>query len=79
MECYWLYLYSSTTVQEVIRILLGKFHIVDNPHKFALYERLETPVEGRKPTGKEIMIQDLVCIILVLCYFSLYDTSVMLI
>lgn len=31
---------SDTTAQEVIRALLQKFRITDNPRKFALYERL---------------------------------------
>lgn len=32
---------STTTTQEVIRILLSKFHITDNPRKFALYEKTQ--------------------------------------
>jgi Ras association domain-containing protein 1 len=34
---------STTTTQEVIRILLSKFHITDNPRKFALYEKSQHP------------------------------------
>jgi len=30
---------SETTTREVIRMLLAKFHIQDNPRKFALYEQ----------------------------------------
>lgn len=41
-------------MQEVIKILLGKFHIVDNPHKFALYEKQELPSSdgSNKPVVK---------------------------
>jgi len=31
---------SDTSTQEVITILLQKFNITDNPHKFALYEKI---------------------------------------
>ena len=31
---------SSTTTSEVIRALLQKFKITDNPRKFALYEKI---------------------------------------
>ena len=31
--------YSKTTTREVIVALLRKFKVVDNPQKFALYER----------------------------------------
>ena len=30
---------SSTTTRDVIRSLLSKFRIVDNPHKYVLYEK----------------------------------------
>jgi len=32
---------SHTTTQDVIRCLLKKFKVADNPHKYALYERAE--------------------------------------
>lgn len=32
---------SCTTTQDVIRSLLKKFKVADNPHKYALYERLD--------------------------------------
>ena len=31
--------FSETTTHEVIKALLKKFKVVDNPQKFALYER----------------------------------------
>jgi len=31
---------SETTTREVIGMLLSKFHIKDNPRKFALYEQM---------------------------------------
>ena len=34
-----LYIFSSQTTKEVITLLLKKFHILDHPHKFALYEQ----------------------------------------
>ena len=42
---YIIYLYSNTTTQEVIKALLSKFKITDNPRKFALYEKV---IEGEK-------------------------------
>ena len=30
---------SMLTFQDVIRVLLRKFRVADNPHKYALYER----------------------------------------
>jgi len=44
-----LHLTSLTTVYDVIRSLLGKFRVVDNPHKFALYEKT-TGRSGSKST-----------------------------
>jgi len=39
-----LYLFVSiTTSQEVIKVLLSKYHIMDNPRKFALYEKTSLP------------------------------------
>ena len=38
--------FSITTAQEVIRALLQKFKITDNPRKFALYEKIDE--EGQK-------------------------------
>jgi len=32
-----------TTSQEVIQVLLSKYHIMDNPRKFALYEKTALP------------------------------------
>jgi len=32
-----------TTSQEVIKVLLSKYHIMDNPRKFALYEKTVHP------------------------------------
>jgi len=37
---------SETTTREVIRMLLAKFHIQDNPGKFALYEQLQDQDQG---------------------------------
>ena len=37
--------FSETTAHEVIKVLLTKFYITDNPHKFALYEK-HTSAEG---------------------------------
>jgi len=34
-----LHITSQTTTQDVVRVLLKKFRVADNPHKFALYER----------------------------------------
>jgi len=34
---------SMTTSQEVIMVLLSKYHIMDNPRKFALYEKIAQP------------------------------------
>lgn len=34
-----LHITSQTTTQDVIRVLLKKFRVADNPHKYALYER----------------------------------------
>ena len=34
---------SMTTSQEVIKVLLSKYHIVDNPRKYALYEKTSRP------------------------------------
>lgn len=44
---------SITTSQEVIKVLLSKYHIVDNPRKFALYEKTVEPSK----TGKIDVIQ----------------------
>jgi len=42
------WLNSTTTAQEVIRALLSKFKITDNPLKFALYEKNL----GNRKTGR---------------------------
>ena len=34
-----LHITSLTTTQDVVRVLLKKFRVADNPHKFSLYER----------------------------------------
>jgi len=34
-----LHITSHTTTQDVVRVLLKKFRVADNPHKYALYER----------------------------------------
>jgi len=34
-----LHITSQTTTQDVVRVLLKKFRVADNPHKYALYER----------------------------------------
>ena len=36
---FWLVICSKTTTKEVITGLLKKFHILDHPRKFALYEQ----------------------------------------
>jgi Ras association domain-containing protein 1 len=40
--------FSETTTHEVIKALLKKFKVVDNPRKFALYERVYEQGETRK-------------------------------
>lgn len=45
-----LYFDSDTTVHEVISSLLKKFKIVDDPRKFALYERFTEHGETTKGT-----------------------------
>ena len=37
-----LHVTTLTSVHDVIRTLLSKFRVVDNPHKFALYEKIST-------------------------------------
>jgi Ras association domain-containing protein 1 len=43
-----LHVTSRTTTRDVIRSLLSKFHVADNPHKYVLYEKtlLETGAAG---------------------------------
>lgn len=43
-----LHVTSETTTHEVIKALLKKFKVVDNPRKFALYERFQEPGETAK-------------------------------
>ena len=57
-----LHLTSLTSVYDVIRALLNKFRVVDNPHKFALYEKFEKPTsdgasvyEGDDELGRQHM------------------------
>lgn len=40
---------SETQVREVIEALLNKFTVVDNPAKFALFERAEKQSQGWIP------------------------------
>lgn len=42
-----LHVSSETQVREVIEALLNKFTVVDNPAKFALFERTERQSQGR--------------------------------
>lgn len=42
-----LHISSETRVHEVIEALLNKFTVVDNPAKFALFERTEKQSQGR--------------------------------
>lgn len=42
-----LHISSQTRVREVIEALLNKFTVVDNPAKFALFERTEKQSQGR--------------------------------
>lgn len=42
-----LHISSRTCVREVIEALLNKFTVVDNPAKFALFERTERHSQGR--------------------------------
>jgi len=45
---------SHTTTQDVIRCLLKKFKVADNPHKYALYERLDERRRDSIPKGKSL-------------------------
>ena len=45
---YSFFFLSETTTHEVIRALLKKFKVVDNPQKFALYERYYEQEETAK-------------------------------
>jgi len=38
--------FSETTTEQVIRALLAKYKITDNPRKFALYEKVEQNGKG---------------------------------
>lgn len=42
-----LHISSQTQAREVIEALLNKFTVVDNPAKFALFERTERQSQGR--------------------------------
>lgn len=42
-----LHISSQTRVREVIEALLNKFTLVDNPAKFALFERTEKQNQGK--------------------------------
>jgi hypothetical protein len=45
--------FSESTSKEVISLLLKKFHILDNPRKFALYEQ---ELSSRGKIGKSLLI-----------------------
>ena len=42
-----LHISSETRIREVVEALLNKFTVVDNPAKFALFERTEKQSQGR--------------------------------
>ena len=48
--CKHLHISSHTSAREVIEALLKKFTVVDNPAKFALFERRERHEQGTPPT-----------------------------
>jgi len=53
------------TTPEVIQVLLSKFHITDNPRKFALYEKV---LDAGGKAGNSLCVRLLV-------YFVLYDLN----
>lgn len=50
-----LHISSRTRAREVIQALLNKFTVVDNPAKFALFERTERQNQGRAPSVVELL------------------------
>lgn len=52
-----LHVSSQTRVREVIEALLNKFTVVDNPAKFALFERAEKQSQGRILRGHFFLIK----------------------
>lgn len=49
-----LHITSQTTTQDVIRVLLKKFRVADNPHKYALYERHDEFRRDSFPRSKSL-------------------------
>jgi len=49
-----LHITSQTTTQDVIRVLLKKFRVADNPHKYALYERNDEFRRDSFPRSKSL-------------------------
>lgn len=49
-----LHITSQTTTQDVIRVLLKKFRVADNPHKYALYERRDGDRRESFPRSKSL-------------------------
>jgi len=49
-----LHITSQTTTQDVIRVLLKKFRVADNPHKYALYERQDENRRESFPRSKSL-------------------------
>lgn len=49
-----LHITSQTTTQDVIRVLLKKFRVADNPHKYALYERHDEYRRESFPRSKSL-------------------------
>jgi len=49
-----LHITSQTTTQDVIRVLLKKFRVADNPHKYALYERHDECRRESFPRSKSL-------------------------
>jgi len=49
-----LHITSQTTTQDVIRVLLKKFRVADNPHKYALYERRDGDRRDSFPRSKSL-------------------------
>ena len=43
---------TDTTTRDVVRGLLAKFRVADNPHKYALYEKRSG---GRQPDDKKTL------------------------
>jgi len=49
-----LHITSHTTTQDVIKSLLSKFRVADNPHKYALYERNDEIRKDSLPRSKSL-------------------------